>query len=178
MLRTLHTNTRYWAAILAQLVLLAYFELCVVAPLGDWNAHPVTTLTLSDANISEVNRAGELLLGAVMGGFQLLLLAGTVWRLKPLLWVGLIGDTAWLIPHILSLWVPYVRGALPNYAFLHYHIYGNHPTNLLPSFGTHLAPDGLHTVLDVLLVVVVVTLVRYLRSLRPQLGLAQERRNT
>ena len=161
MLRGLNTTTRYRAAILAQVMLLAYFEVCVFVPLGNWNAHAVSTLTISDANISELNTAGEQLLGAVIGGAQLLLLAATIWRLRPLLWLGLLGATAWLLPHIMNLWLPYISGASPNYAFVHYHIYGNHPTNLLPSFGHHLAPDGMHTVIDVLLIAVVVTLVRY-----------------
>ena len=161
-------STRHQAAIIAQVLLLAYFELCVFVPMGRWNAHQVTTLTLSDANISEVSRVAAVLLGVVMGGAQVVLLVGTIRGVKPLLWVGLVGDTLWLFPHTLNLWVPYVSGASPNYVDLHFRVYGTSPTNLLPSIGVHLAPDGMHTVFDVLALAVIVTLVRYLRSPRPQ----------
>src|ERR1035437_3615961 len=116
----------YRAAITAQVVLLTYFELCILVPLGGWNAHPVVTLTLGDANIVEVGRAGELVLAAVMGGAQLLLLVGTVRRLKPLLWFGLMTDAAWLVPHVVNLWVPYLYGASPNYAHVYFQVYGSH----------------------------------------------------
>lgn len=160
--------TRYRAAVTAQLILLAYFELCILIPLGKWNAHPVITLTLSDYNISDVGRAGAEVLAAAMGGAQLLLLVGTIRRLKALLWFGLVGDTVWLLLHIQNLWIPYIYGASPNYAYMYYQIYGSSTTNLLPNFRNHLAPDGMHTLFDVFMIAVIVTLVLYLRSLRRQ----------
>ena len=55
--------------------------------------------------------SGNIILGAAIGGAQLLLLIGTVWRLRTLLWFGLLGDTVWLLLHIMSLWMPYIRAA-------------------------------------------------------------------
>lgn len=98
--------THYGAAITAQVVLLAYFELCILIPLGRWNDQPGISVPFSSGNI---------ILGAAIGGVQLLLLIGTVRRLKPLLWFGLLGDTVWLLLHIYSLWLPYILGASPQY---------------------------------------------------------------
>ena len=149
--------THYRAAITAQVVLLAYFELCVLIPLGAWNDQPGNNVAFSSGNI---------ILGAAIGGAQLLLLIGTVWRLKPLLWFGLLGDTVWLLLHVYSLWTPYVLGASPQYAKMYERVWGR-ATKLLPNFGNHLAPDAMHIFIDVFVTAVIVTLVLYLRSLPP-----------
>jgi hypothetical protein len=151
-----NSTTHYGAAITAQVVLLAYFELCVLIPLGRWNDQPGNNLPFS---------SGKIILGATVGGAQLLLLIGTVWRLKPLLCFGLVGDTVWLLLHIYSLWVPYVLGASPQYARMYARVWG-HTTKLLPNFGNHLAPDAMHVFIDALVIAVIVTLVPYLRSLQ------------
>jgi len=144
----------YQAAITAQVVLLAYFELCILIPLGRWNDQPGMSASSS----------GNLLMGGAIAGAQLLLLIGTVWRLKPLLWLGLIGDTVWLLLHIYSLWLPYIFGASPQYASMYARVWGR-TTKLLPNFGNHLAPDAMHALIDLCVVAVIVTLVSYLRSL-------------
>jgi hypothetical protein len=148
----------YRAAITAQVILLAYFELCILIPLGRWNAQPGIAVAFSSGNI---------LMGAAIGGAQLLLLIGTIWRLKPLLWFGLIGDTVWLLLHIWSLWMPYILGASPQYAGMYARVFSR-TTKLLPNFGNHLAPDAMHTFIDVFVIGVIVTLVPYIRSLQPQ----------
>ena len=147
--------THYQAAITAQVVLLAYFELCILIPLGRWNAQPGMSVLSS----------GNIVMGAAIGGAQLLLLIGTVWRVKPLLWFGLLGDTVWLLLHIYSLWVPYVFGASPQYANMYARVWGR-TAKLLPNFGNHLAPDAMHIFIDVFVIAVIVTLVSYLRSLQ------------
>ena len=145
-------TTHYWAAFTAQVVLLAYFELCVLIPLGRWNAQPGSEVPFSSGNI---------ILGAAIGGAQLLLLIGTVWRLRALLWFGLLGDTVWLLLNVMSLWMPYIRGASPQYAGMYARVFGR-TTKLLPNFGNHLAPDAMHIFIDVFVIAVVVTLVPYL----------------
>jgi len=137
-------------------VLLVYFELCILIPLGRWNDQPGISVAFSSGNI---------ILGAAIGGAQLLLLIGTVWRLKPLLWFGLLGDTVWLLLHVYSLWVPYILGASPQYAKMYARVWG-HTTKLLPNFGNHLAPDAMHILIDVFVIAVIVTLAPYLRSLQ------------
>ena len=146
----------YGAAITAQVVLLAYFELCILIPLGRWNDQPGNNVAFS---------TGNMILGGAIGGAQLLLLIGTVGRLKPLLWLGLLGDTIWLLLHIYSLWLPYILGASPQYANMYARVFSR-TTKLLPNFGNHLAPDAMHVFIDVFVVAVIVTLVSYLRSLR------------
>jgi hypothetical protein len=145
----------YKAAIIAQVVLLAYFELCIVVPLGRWNDQPGFSVSFSP---------GNMILGGAIGGAQLLLLIGTFRRLKPLLWFGLLGDTVWLLLHIYSLWIPYILGASPQYAKMYARVWGR-TTKLLPNFGIHLAPDAMHIFIDVFVIAVIVTLVPYLRSL-------------
>ena len=144
----------YKAAITAQLVLLVYFELCVLIPLGRWNAQPGNNTPFSP---------GNMVLGGAIGAAQLLLLIGTVWRVKPLLWLGLVGDSVWLILHVQSLWMPYIVGASPQYAAMYARVFGR-TTKLLPNFGSHLAPDAMHIFIDVFVVAVIVTLVNYMRS--------------
>jgi len=153
----------YGAAITAQVVLLAYFELCILIPLGRWNDQPGHVAFSS----------GNIILGAAIGGAQLLLLIGTVWRLKPLLWFGLLGDTVWLLLHIYSLWVPYVLGATPQYARMYARVWSR-TTKLLPDLGNHLAPVAMHILIDVSVVAVIVTLVSYPRSLQAA-GTSSER---
>jgi hypothetical protein len=146
----------YGTAITAQVALLAYFELCVLIPMGRWN---------DQLGINVPFSSGNMILGAAIGGPQLLLLIGTVWRLKPLLWFGLVGDTVWLLLHIYSLWMPYILGASPQYATMYTRVFGR-TTKLLPNFWSHLAPDAMHIFIDVFVIAVIVTLVLYMRSLR------------
>lgn len=141
------------AAIIAQLILLLYFELCVLVPLGGWNDQPGNNAAFRPANI---------LLGALVGTPQLILLAGTIWRIRLLLWFGLIGDSVWLLLHIYSLWMPYIFGASPQYARMYSRVFGR-TTKLLPNFGNHLAPDAMHILIDVFVIAVIVTLVACLR---------------
>lgn len=145
------------------MLLLVYFELCILLPLGRWNDQPGMSAFSS----------GNIIMGGAIAGAQLLLLIGTIWRLKPLLWLGLIGDTVWLLLHIYSLWLPYIFGASPQYANMYARVWGR-TTKLLPNFGNHLAPDAMHTLIDVFVVAVIVTLVLYLRAL-PAPGTSVER---
>lgn len=153
--QTISRGRRYYrAAITAQVALLVYFELCILIPLGRWNDQPGMSALSS----------GNIVMGTAIGAAQLLLLIGTVRRIKLLLWIGLLGDTLWLLLHIKSLWVPYVFGASPQYAHMYGRVWGN-TTKLLPNFGGHLAPDAMHILIDVLVAAVIATLVPHLHSL-------------
>lgn len=94
------------ADIAAQITLLLYFELCVLILLGNWNDQPGMEKALSP---------GNMVFGGIIAAAQGVLLVGTVWRLESLLWLGLIGDSVWLILHGGSLWRPYIWGASPEY---------------------------------------------------------------
>lgn len=150
------TSGHYRAAITAQVVLLIYFELCVLIPLGSWNDQRGMNVAFS---------SGNMILGAAVGAPQLLVLIGTVRRFKPLLWFGLVGYTVWLLLHVNSLWIPYIFGASPQYAKMYVRVFGR-TTKLLPNLGNHLAPDAMHIFIDVFVIAALVTLSQYLRSLR------------
>ena len=51
--------THYKAALTAQVVLLAYFELCILVPLGRWNDQPGISVSFS---------SGNMILGGAIGG--------------------------------------------------------------------------------------------------------------
>jgi hypothetical protein len=152
---------RFKAAMAAQLALLFYFELCVFVPLGDWNAQ--------NGKMGPGLTAGNLVLGGAIGGAQLLLLIATVWRIRWLLWIGLLCDSLWLLAHIHGLWFPYFFGASPRYAEMYARVFSN-TTKLLPNSGNHLAPDAMHIFIDVFLVATIVTLVSFIRILGKEEG--------
>lgn len=154
------TTAHYRAALAAQVVLLVYFEFCVLVPLGSWNDQPGIEKAFSPSNV---------VLGGAIAVAQTLLMVGMIWQVRALLWLGLVGDSIWLLLHATSLWTPYIFGASPGYAQMYARVFGR-TTKLLPSFGSHLAPDAMHTFIDVFLIAVIVTLVFYLRSLRRPAG--------
>ena len=129
---------QYKAAVTAQVALLVYFELCVLVPLGRWNDQPGMALFTF----------GNLILGGAIAVPQLLLLIGTVRRIRLLLWLGLIGDSVWFVLHSSSLWWPYIAGASLQYAAIYPRVFGR-TTKLLPNFGNQLAPDAMHIFIDV-----------------------------
>jgi len=144
------------ATITVQLMLLAYFEICVLVPIGAWNDQPAMR-----ANFSP----DMLILPAAIAFGQLLLLLGSVKRIRWLLWIGLLADTLWFASHIAGLWIPYIRGASPQYAAMYARVF-SHTTKLLPNYGNHLAPDGMHVLLDLLLLAVILSVAWQLRAIR------------
>ena len=144
------------AAITCQLALLVYFEVCLLVPLGAWNDQPAMRASF---NVS------MLILPLAIGVGQLLLLLGSWKQIRWLMWIGLLADSLWLASHIASLWMPYLRGASPQYAAMYARVFSD-TTKLLPSHGNHLAPDGMHIVLDVLLLLVILMVAGQLRAMR------------
>jgi hypothetical protein len=134
-----------------QLLLLVYFEVIMIVPLGAWNDQPMMRQPLG---------LGRVVLPAAIGFGQLLLLFATWRKIRILMWIGLVADTLWFASHLYGLWWPYLGGASPQYHAMYTRVFGQ-TTKLLPNFGRHLAPDGMHIVLDLLLLGVLVTGVRY-----------------
>ena len=147
------------ATIVVQLMLLAYFEICMLVPLKAWNDQPAMHAAFS---------TGMLVLPLAIGIGQLLLLLGSVKEMRLLLWIGLFADSLWFASHVIGLWMPYVRGASPEYAAMYARVFSI-TTKLLPNRGNHLAPDGMHIVLDVLLLLVILTVAWQLRTMRASL---------
>ncbi len=76
---------------------------------------------------------------------------------------ALLVDAIWLILQIQSWWVPYVVGTDKPWQLE----YAKGPTTkILPSFGRHVAPDGMHFVISVLLVGALIAGIAGLRQLK------------
>lgn len=73
------------------------------------------------------------------------------------IWLAMLAlafDTAWLGMQIQSWWIPYVFGTTTQWQIE----YAKGPTTrILPSFGNHIAPDGMHFVISILLVTAMVS---------------------
>ena len=72
-------------------------------------------------------------------------------------------DVVWLGMQIQSWWLPYLTGTDTKWQLE----YAQGPTTkVLPSFGNHVAPDGMHFVIHALLVAALMTGVAGLRQIR------------
>ena len=68
--------------------------------------------------------------------------------------LALVLDAVWLALQIQSWWIPYIFGTDVSWQLA----YAKGPTTkVLPSFGHHVAPDGMHFVISVLIVAAMVT---------------------
>ena len=142
-------------------ILAGYLWLIGAVPLGNWN-----------------RQRGERLLPALLHGQRLgaedigtlvfislpALLCWIAYRRRSVWIAGLTVavDAVWLWMQIRTWWVPYVSGA-PREWQIGYAL--GPTTKVLPSFGRHLAPDGMHFVIHVLLVAAIVTTLFGLRQL-------------
>jgi hypothetical protein len=71
-------------------------------------------------------------------------------------------DVFWLWMHIRSWWVPYIFGTTIQWQI----DYSKGPTTkILHSFGNHVAPDGMHLIIDILLIAAMVAGVFAVRQL-------------
>jgi len=83
------------------------------------------------------------------------------------MWCCVAGYGGWTFLQIKTWWIGYLFGASDNWKAVYERTF-SHTTKLLPSAGIHLAPDGLHLVLQLLLLAVVIFAVGgLLRSRRP-----------
>jgi len=90
-------------------------------------------------------------------------------RNRPLMWTGLGFHSIWLSLQILGWWVPYLVGATPQYMEMYTRVFAR-TYKVLPSFPNHPAPDGMHFVMQILLLLVVVSSVGALRRRSHQGG--------
>jgi hypothetical protein len=80
------------------------------------------------------------------------------------MWMQVGFYSVWMALQIMSWWVPYALGATDSQVQHYQRVFGQ-STQLLPSFGRHLPPDGLHLVLQILLAAVLLsTVVGLLKS--------------
>jgi hypothetical protein len=117
-------------------------------PLGNWNRQRGERLLIAlsnghGADSDDVFTLVFVSLPAIL--FWIAYRRSSVWFAASALAV----DMFWLSMQIRSWWVPYIFGTMIQWQV----DYSKGPTTkILPSFGNHLAPDGMHLLIDILLV--------------------------
>ncbi len=128
-------------------LLAAYLWLISWIPLGNWNRQ-------RDAPLLPALLAGRGIGAADIGMLVFVSLPAVLFWIacrRNRFWPGagaLCLDAAWLWMQLQSWWIPYAFGAHARWQLE----YAKGPTTkILPSFGNHVAPDGMHAVIGVLL---------------------------
>lgn len=141
-------------------LLTSYLWLISWIPLGNWNRQREGTLL-------EALRRGAAIHAGDWGMLVFVTLPGVLfWAAykRSSFWLALPAlaiDVAWLGMQIQSWWVPYIFGT-EGWQLA----YAKGPTTkVLPSFGHHVAPDGMHFLIAVLVVAALLTGVAGLRQL-------------
>lgn len=143
-------------------LLTAYLWLISWIPLGNWNRQPEGTLLQGlfagrAMEASDLGVLGFVTLPAVL--FWLAYQRNSFWFVVPALTL----DAVWLWMQIQSWWIPYIFGTNRGWQLA----YANGPTTkVLPSFGHHVAPDGMHFVIHVLLAAALITGLAGLRQIK------------
>jgi hypothetical protein len=140
----------------------AYLWLIASIPLGNWNRQRGGTLLTAilagqPIDSGDIGMLVFVTLPAVLFWFayRRLSLGATI--------SALIVDVVWLVLQIQSWWIPYILGTRAKWQLE----YAKGPTTkVLPSFGNHVAPDGMHFVISLLLIAALVTGIAGLRQLR------------
>jgi hypothetical protein len=131
----------------AHCTLTAYLWIISAIPLGNWNRQP------SELLLPALLR-GHGLAPADLGMLLFISLPAILFWIayrRSSLWfgIGALGfDLVWLAMQVQTWWIPYLFGAHGwrlDYA-------KGPTTKLLPSFGAHVAPDGMHLLISLLLI--------------------------
>ncbi len=130
-------------AVVSTTVLFCYYEIYRWIPLGPWNGEPRWPV-----------RNDQFYPDIVIG----LLLLWMIWNFMHQrivgMWIGTALLTLWIGVHLNDWWIPYARGTgVGRDGF--YRFYSSR-TQVLPVIGNHHPPDGGHTILDLLVLVVFV----------------------
>ena len=141
------------ASLYAQAVLALYFQLIQWLPLGRWNHQPGFTPFLDEVMAGRATVGDCALLLAFAAPFLIFWLAYSK-GLRWLMWIGLAGYAVWLTLQIKTWWVAYLFGASDRWMEVYQRVFSQ-STQVLPRFGRHLPPDGMHLVLQLLLVAIV-----------------------
>lgn len=142
------------ASVFAQAILALYFQVIQWLPLGNWNYQPGFTPFGVEVIHGRATLQDVFLMTAFFAPFVVFLFAYSK-GLRWLMWIGTFGYAIWLALQIKTWWVAYAFGASDSWVRVYQRVF-SHSTQLLPSFGRHLPPDGMHLVLQVLLTSVVV----------------------
>lgn len=163
------------ASLFAQAILAFYFQAIQWLPLGDWNTQCPSGdeiacgLGNQGLSVPGYQPLGVLAFEGRLRAQDALYCAGLtvpLWvfwfaysrRLRWLMWMQVAFYSVWMALQIKSWWVPYAFGATDSQVQRYQRVFGQ-STQLLPSFGRHLPPDGLHLVLQILLAAVLLSAV-------------------
>lgn len=141
--------------------LAAYLWMVEAVPLGNWNRQRGERLLPALLNGSRVDTGDffALLFAALPA---ILFCVAYKQRRVPFAAVALGLDVVWFWMQIQSWWVPYIFGTGIRWQIE----YAKGPTTkVLPSFGNHVAPDGMHLVIHILLAAAFLTGVFGIRQL-------------
>ena len=133
-------------------LLSAYLWLIAWIPLGNWNRQREGTLlealrSRAGIHAGDCGMLAFVTLPAVL--FWVAYQRNSFWFALPALAL----DVVWLALQIQSWWIPYIFGTE---GWPLAYAQGS-TTKVLPSFGHHVAPDGMHFLIHVLLVAALVT---------------------
>jgi hypothetical protein len=153
-----------WArrAVIWHGILAAYLWAISWFPLGNWNRQqdePLLPQLLKDKGL----HPDDLFTLAFVTAPLILFWLAWRFRTRWLALCGLVVDVAWMWMQMQSWWIPYVFGARAAWQIR----YAQGPTTkVLPSFGNHVAPDGMHLTIHVLLVIAFLCGIAALREMR------------
>ena len=141
-----------------QLILALYFQLIFWVRLGNLNAQPNFTPVyklLIEGNLS-IEDLGFLIL------FIIPVLVFSIGYTKNKYWLmilSMIFYLVWLILQLTTWWVPYILGASDNWYEVYSRTFSN-ANKILPGWGRHLAPDTMHLIIQVLLLIIIYLFVK------------------
>ena len=143
-------------------LLAAYLWLIAWIPLGNWNRQREGTLLTALLGGRGIE-AGDL---GFLAFVSLPAVLFWVAYKRNSFWLALSAltlDVVWLLLQIQSWWLPYIFGTDRSWQLA----YAKGPTTkVLPSFGNHVAPDGMHFMIHVLLIVALITGLAGLRQIK------------
>jgi hypothetical protein len=145
------------ASLWSQAILALYFQLIQWLPLGSWNYQPGFTPLGAEAIQGRATASDILFVTAFMAPFVVFWFAYSR-HLRWLMWSCVFGYAIWLALQVKTWWVAYAFGASDSWMAVYRRVF-SHSTQLLPTFGRHLPPDGMHLLLHVLLTATVVSAV-------------------
>lgn len=149
---------RLWLrrSLAVQIVLAVYFQLFAWFPLGSLNDqggannHPlIEQIRAGRATFADLLSCLAFTLPALLFWF------GYVKRLRILMWMCIAGYCVWLALQIETWWVAYIFGASESWQEVYHRVFSR-TLKILPSFGTHLPPDALHFIMQILLLAAIV----------------------
>ncbi|HEX9160306.1 MAG TPA: hypothetical protein VF980_01260 [Thermoanaerobaculia bacterium] len=153
-------------SLLVQWLLAIYFQLIFWIPLGSWNAQPGSSPLLTQTAHGQLE-IGDLAFVLAFLIPPVIFLLGYRYRIRWLLWASTAGYACWLFLQLKTWWGAYLFGASDHWAAVYERVF-SHSTQVLPRFGRHLPPDGLHLVLQLLLCAIVALAVAGLIALPSQ----------